>query len=307
MRATLLVVLLFCLTGARTQGEREGSDQGLQTRDVWDELRALRDMVVEQRVELRYTKAELQTQTERVTGLQKENAVMSSRLTATENGVTAITVELEATKAEQQLQKEKWEEAERLIFAQAAELAALVSTVTTSGKEVQEQKKEVTALWEKLNISKTELQLTKNKLDEMERTIAGTPKIAFTAALTTSGKIGPFNTETPLVYSRVFTNIGSAYNPVTGIFTAPVKGVYYIRFTAFNNKAGEWMAVNLYHNGQRILHNSELGNGHAFIANALILQLEQGSVVSMRLQQNCGLYDDLSSLNTFSGFLLFPL
>lgn len=158
-----------------------------------------------------------------------------------------------------------------------------------------------------------------------------TPKIAFSAGLTISGKIGPFSTETALIYSRVFTNSGSAYNPITGmhyhkhlnialkrdktdlsdsvagIFTAPVKGVYYFRFTAFNNKDKEWMAVNLYHNGQRILHNSEAANGHTFIANALILQLEQGSVVSLRLQQNCGLYDDSSSLNTFSGFLLFPL
>ncbi|XP_044032589.1 uncharacterized protein LOC122866672 [Siniperca chuatsi] len=307
MRATLLLVLLFGLSGKWAQGESGGADQGLQTRDIWDELRALRDMMVEQRVELRNTKAELQTQKDKVVRLEKENTEMSSRLTATENKVTAITAELEVNKIEQQLQKKKVEEAERLISVQAAELAALVSRVTTSEKEVQEQKKEVTALREELDISKTELQLTKNKLVEMESTIADTPKLAFSAGLTTSGKIGPFNTETPLIYSRVFTNIGGAYNPTTGIFTAPVKGVYYLRFTAFNNKNGEWMAVNLYHNSQRILHNSEVSNGHAFIANALILQLEQGSVVYMRLHQNCGLYDDTSSLNTFSGFLLFPL
>lgn len=42
-------------------------------------------------------------------------SVMGSRLTATENKVTAITAELEATKTEQQLQKKKVEEAERLI------------------------------------------------------------------------------------------------------------------------------------------------------------------------------------------------
>lgn len=42
-------------------------------------------------------------------------SVMSSRLTAAENKVTAITQELERTKAEQQLQKKKVEEAERLI------------------------------------------------------------------------------------------------------------------------------------------------------------------------------------------------
>lgn len=60
-----------------------------------------------------------------------------------------------------------------MLLVQAAELAALVSRVTTSEKEAQGQKKVVTALREELDIAKTELQLTKNKLDEMERTIAG--------------------------------------------------------------------------------------------------------------------------------------
>lgn len=60
-----------------------------------------------------------------------------------------------------------------MLLAQAAELAALVSRVTTSEKEAQEQRKEVTALKKELDISQTQLQLTKNKLDEIERTIAG--------------------------------------------------------------------------------------------------------------------------------------
>lgn len=68
-----MLVLLFCLSGTWAQRESGGADQGLQTRDVWDELRALRDMVVEQRVELRHTKVELQTQRDKVAGLEKEN------------------------------------------------------------------------------------------------------------------------------------------------------------------------------------------------------------------------------------------
>lgn len=67
------------------------------------------------------------------------------------------------------------------------------------------------------------------------------------------------------------------------------------------------MAVNLYHDDRRLLHNSELSTGHGFIANALILQLEKGGVVYMRLQPNCGLYDNPSTFNTFSGFLLYAL
>ncbi|XP_054478554.1 uncharacterized protein LOC129110495 [Anoplopoma fimbria] len=340
MRGTLLLVLLFCLSSTSAQV----ADQDLQSRgqtksDIWDELRALRDMVVEQKVELRNTKADLQIQKDKVAGLEKENTVMNFRLTATENKMTAMTVVLEATKTEQQLQKKNLEEAERLIsdqirrldesiksweskenvlasvvIGQGEELVTLVSRVITSEKEVQEQKKEVTGLREELDISKTEQQSIRTKLDEMERTIAGfhpvvtdTPKLAFSAGLTISGKIGPFNTETPLIYRRVFTNIGGAYDASTGIFTAPVKGAYYFRFTAFNNSDREWMAVNLYHNSQRILHNSEFSHGHTTIANALILQLEQGSVVSLHLAVNTGLYDDSSTLNTFSGFLLFPL
>lgn len=61
-----------------------------------------------------------------------------------------------------------------LIFVfQATELAALVSRVTSSKKEVQKQRKEVTSHREELDVSQTELQFTKNKLDEIQKTIAG--------------------------------------------------------------------------------------------------------------------------------------
>ncbi|KAM6908701.1 uncharacterized protein PEZ65_016896 isoform 3-T3 [Lycodopsis pacificus] len=298
-----------------------------------------------------------------VNALRKELDNSMNRLSATENNVTAFTEYLEATKTEQQLQKTKLEEAERLISGQSAVMGALASRMATRERKAQNQKmvvnalreeldnsmnrlsateNNVTAVTEELEATKTEQQLLKTKLEKAEILIPGhaaelttlvsrvttcegkvqnmkkgnaleeeldicAPKLAFSAGLTSSGHIGPFTTETPLIYGRVFTNIGGAYNFTTGIFTAPVKGVYYFRCTAFNNKKGEWMAVNLYHNSQIILHNSEIANGHTTIANAILLQLEQGSVVYMCLQKNCGLYDDSTTWNTFSGFLLFPL
>lgn len=61
------------------QGVIQGADQDLQMsgmtrKNIWEELRDLRDMVVEQRVELRNTKAELQTQRDKGAGLEKDNA-----------------------------------------------------------------------------------------------------------------------------------------------------------------------------------------------------------------------------------------
>lgn len=46
--------------------------------------------------------------------------------------------------------------------------------------------------------------------------LAAKPKVAFYAALTNAGDVGPFNTDIPLKYFKVFTNIGNAYNRDTG-------------------------------------------------------------------------------------------
>ncbi|KAI4806649.1 hypothetical protein KUCAC02_017464 [Chaenocephalus aceratus] len=107
---------------------------------------------------------------------------------------------------------------------------ALVSRVSASEEQL-------TALRAELEVSKNEIPLTRNTLDETGMRSSGT-KVAFSAALS-PGKFGPYNTETPLVYRRSITNLGGAYSSNTGVFTAPVRGAYYFRFTAMNNKHGE--------------------------------------------------------------------
>ncbi|XDV25792.1 hypothetical protein PO909_029649 [Leuciscus waleckii] len=134
-------------------------------------------------------------------------------------------------------------------------------------------------------------------------------EIAFSASLmqSSSGHIGPFTSEITLTYRNVFTNIGNAYNPITGVFTAPLKGAYMFRISVYGHgptpsgasiyKNGERMVLAYAHQPQRELNSS----------NGVVLILEVGDVVYVRLWPNTRIYDDQYNHNTFSGFLLFPL
>lgn len=44
----------------------------------------------------------------------------------------------------------------------------------------------------------------------------GTLKVAFSAGLTDSGSVGPFDDETTLIFSKTFSNVGGSYNQSTG-------------------------------------------------------------------------------------------
>ncbi|KAG9282201.1 complement C1q-like protein 4 [Astyanax mexicanus] len=151
----------------------------------------------------------------------------------------------------------------------------------------------------------------KNEMDNLKKESAGRTKVAFSAGIGPPQRIlGPFNVETNLIYSKVLTNIGEAYNSHTGVFTAPVRGVYYIRFTGseYGNTSNN-IGVNLYKNGQNLLHLGENGSdGLAkHISSGVTLELEAGDVVYTRLPANYVLWGGSDFRTTFSGFLIFPM
>ncbi|XP_056598599.1 complement component 1, q subcomponent-like 4 like [Triplophysa dalaica] len=134
-------------------------------------------------------------------------------------------------------------------------------------------------------------------------------KIAFSAGLLASGSghTGPADSDKTLAYKKVFSNIGNAYDPETGIFTAPLRGVYYFRFYA-HSQAGIKMAVSLYKNNQlqcSVFSWQSTINGNA--SNGVVLTLEPGDVVYTKLWGNSRVFDDEASYTSFSGFLIFPL
>ncbi|KAF7656965.1 hypothetical protein LDENG_00033500 [Lucifuga dentata] len=164
---------------------------------------------------------------------------------------------------------------------------------------------------EKITLLETKMQNTEKEVLELRSLIGGRPQVAFSAALreSGSGNTGPFTTATPLQYKRVFSNIGSSYNPATGIFTAMVKGMFFFRFSMFNNLSAPNSVVSLMKNGERLVSvwDTQGSDTNDMGSNAVVIPLEVGDNVYVELQTNRLVYDDSMNYNTFSGFLLFTM
>uniref|UniRef100_A0A8C3AJA5 C1q domain-containing protein n=1 Tax=Cyclopterus lumpus TaxID=8103 RepID=A0A8C3AJA5_CYCLU len=136
-----------------------------------------------------------------------------------------------------------------------------------------------------------------------------TPKVAFAASLGGNGLLKTTSGNKNLVYKDVLTNVGGSYNAETGEFTAPVRGVYYIRFTA-NAPTDFPMSAVLYKNAaevQLIAHEQPSGEGSDTASNGAALLLEAGDKLKMVLWLNTQIWDNSNHHSTFSGFLLFPM
>nr|XP_010794924.1 PREDICTED: protein HP-25 homolog 1-like [Notothenia coriiceps] len=261
------------------QTEAEGGENELvlQT-DVWAELRALRDMVVEQKVELRYLTSRVTAAESLVDALEKENTAQATELAVAQKERSIL--QLRMTVSEPRVK-----ELEKQQEVQATELAVI--------------QQELSTLELRLTVSEGLIMVL-----EQQREVR---KLAFSASLLTSGQGNTFQEDAPLLYKNVFTNIGNHYNPDTGYFTAPARGVYYFRFTGHLANSIKSMIMKMFMNEDLIVTS---GDGRSTDAedsasNGVVLQLEVGDVVSVQLMGN--VWDDHYHRTTFSGFLLFPL
>ncbi|XP_034532694.1 complement C1q-like protein 4 [Notolabrus celidotus] len=159
------------------------------------------------------------------------------------------------------------------------------------------------ALKEKLAAFETRLKDNENQIAAL--TSKERKTVVFTAEVGPRGAIRPSGSETTLVYQKVITNVGNAYNSFTGVFTAPYAGVYY--FTIFHHAGGRpGTLLFLYKNNDCIVQTQDHPAVHETAhngGNAVFLQLLEDDQVYVRMDKNSHVHGS-GYHTTFSGFLV---
>ncbi|XP_030286579.1 complement C1q-like protein 4 [Sparus aurata] len=129
-------------------------------------------------------------------------------------------------------------------------------------------------------------------------------KVMFTAVAAQGGNIGPFPTDSILKFDTIITNVGEGYDNTSGVFKAPIAGVYYFTFS--------YQAPKNYTSGLLLMKNDSVvvkaadhnGRGEYLTdngGNSAILELALGDKVFMQLPANhCVWTADRTT--SFSGF-----
>ncbi|CAB1326706.1 unnamed protein product [Coregonus sp. 'balchen'] len=276
---SLLVLLHCCLSGAQVHRDRDGvSVNEIQQVDYEDRESRGNDIQADkQRAEAAASTHSQQTcQPDIHTVLREMSNMMAEQR-----------VELSHTKTELGAMEARLRDSE-------SRLTASESRLTASESQVEELKVQLK--------SKVE-ELTKRNEDR---------KVAFSASLAAPGQhgdTGPFNTGITLVYRNIYSNIGNAYNPTTGIFTAPVRGLYLFRFYIYGGGDNSVPTTAALHkNGHQIaIAHAHQASGGINSSNGVSVLLEVGDVVYMHLWAGRKIYDDGNRHSTFSGHLLFTM
>ncbi|XP_061187002.1 complement C1q-like protein 4 [Saccostrea echinata] len=195
---------------------------------------------------------------------------------------------------------------------------SLVRSVDTLIKDVIDMKQIISSLQESQrdnSFLQTEVASLKNEneklKEDIERNLTDTritmegltKQVGFTAGIPSQSS---FWTGDVLIFSNVITNIGGGYNSNTGIFTAPVAGMYqfFVNICSYASKTTSYYIVL---NGISKVTALSQSSNHAPYqtgTNMLLVRLEQGDKVWIKRRSGSGYYSSSPPFTTFSGFLI---
>ncbi|CAM4571988.1 unnamed protein product [Leuciscus chuanchicus] len=288
------------------------SEDGRQNPPQTDTLRDEASTDSQQNYHLFFT--DIHAALRELTATVTEQKVNIRELTATVTEQKVNIRELTATVTEQKTINRELTGNIRELTATVTEQKTNIRDLKTQLREQQtfileEMNKKNDVILDEMNKKNDEISnLTLGQVEELRKENRDR-EIAFSAGLIQSGDgyIGPFTSEITLTYRKVFTNIGNAYNPITGVFTAPLKGAYMFRISVFSHGPTH-AAASIFKNGERlVLAYAGQPQNELNSSNGVVLILEVGDVVYVKLWPHTSIYDNDNNHSTFSGFLLFPL
>ncbi|XP_062619536.1 complement C1q tumor necrosis factor-related protein 4-like [Saccostrea cucullata] len=130
--------------------------------------------------------------------------------------------------------------------------------------------------------------------------------VGFSGVMTVNASISDGSA---VIYNKAITNMGNAYDPTTGTFTAPVEGAYLFHFHSLSHSDEEaWLE--LFHNGQYVVASYGYTVGsYADSGNSVVLHLKKGDTINVKARPGTDvkLYGDSDEYyTTFCGALLSP-
>ncbi|XP_063435883.1 complement C1q-like protein 3 [Mytilus trossulus] len=123
---------------------------------------------------------------------------------------------------------------------------------------------------------------------------------AFSAVLTGTKSL---SSNEIIKFDKVFTNKLNGYNPSTGIFTVPIAGVYQFSSVVMSDN-GKYLIATLWHNNTRVSSVYIKGGAYQTGALSMILDVQKGDQVAVKVYKNYVVYSDSLNYSTFSGSLI---